>query len=50
MGMKLSNEFKTARQNFLDAVTNNEPAEKQGELYGKMLDAIMKQRKQLVRK
>lgn len=47
--MKLSDEFKTARQNFLDAVTNNEPAEKQGELYEKMLNAILDEAKKSAR-
>lgn len=47
--MKLSDEFKTARQNFLEAVTNNEPAEKQGELYEKMLNAILDEAKKSAR-
>lgn len=47
--MKLSNEFKTIRDNFLAAVNNNEPAEKQNELYGAMLDELLNEAKKQAR-
>ncbi|EOG38607.1 phage major capsid protein [Enterococcus faecium] len=49
MTMKLSNEFKTIRDNFLAAVNNNEPAEKQNELYGAMLDELLNEAKKQAR-
>lgn len=49
MTMKLSNEFKQIRDNFLAAVTNNEPAEKQNELYGAMLDELLNEAKKQAR-
>ena len=49
MTMKLSNEFKTIRDNFLAAVNANEPAEKQNELYGAMLDELLNEAKKQAR-
>ncbi|MDT2597375.1 phage major capsid protein [Enterococcus dongliensis] len=49
MTMKLSNEFKTIRDNFLAAVNNNEPVEKQNELYGAMLDELLNEAKKQAR-
>lgn len=49
MTMKLSNEFKTIRDNFLAAINNNEPAEKQNELYGAMLDELLNEAKKQAR-
>lgn len=49
MTMKLSNEFKIIRDNFLAAVNNNEPAEKQNELYGAMLDELLNEAKKQAR-
>lgn len=49
MTMKLSNEFKQIRDNFLAAVTNNEPAEKQNELYGAMLDELLNEARKQAR-
>ena len=49
MTMKLSNEFKTIRDNFLVSVNNNEPAEKQNELYGAMLDELLNEAKKQAR-
>lgn len=49
MTMKLSNEFKTIRDNFLAAVNNNEPAEKQNELYGAMLHELLNEAKKQAR-
>ena len=49
MTMKLSNEFQTIRDNFLAAVNNNEPAEKQNELYGAMLDELLNEAKKQAR-
>ena len=49
MTMKLSNEFKTIRDTFLAAFNNNEPAEKQNELYGAMLDDLLNEAKKKAR-
>ncbi|PJO83628.1 phage major capsid protein [Enterococcus faecium] len=49
MTMKLSNEFKIIRDNFLAAINNNEPAEKQNELYGAMLDELLNEAKKQAR-
>lgn len=40
MTLKLGDEFNQARDNFLNAVQNNEPEEKQSELYGEMVNQI----------
>lgn len=49
MTMKLSNEFKEIRNQFLAAVTNEEPAEKQNELYGQMLDELLNEARKQAR-
>ncbi|EHD5018726.1 phage major capsid protein [Listeria monocytogenes] len=41
MTIKLSNEFKEARENFLAAVQANDSQEVQNEKYGQMLDALL---------
>ena len=43
--IKLSNAFNEAKTNWINSVQNNEPVEKQGELYGAMLDIMMDEAK-----
>lgn len=45
MTMKLSNEFKKIRDEFLNAVSTGESVEKQNELYGQMLDELLNEAK-----
>lgn len=41
MTMKLSDAFNQAKMNWINAVQNNEPVEKQGELYSEMMDQLL---------
>lgn len=45
MTIKLSNEFETVKTAWIQSVQNNEPVEKQGELYGQMLDQMLEEAK-----
>lgn len=45
MTINLSNEFKTARQNFLNAVQNNESQDVQNELYSEMINELFEEAK-----
>lgn len=45
MTIKLSNKFESAKNEWIQAVQNNEPVEKQGELYGAMLDQMLEEAK-----
>ncbi|HEM9634179.1 TPA: phage major capsid protein [Streptococcus agalactiae] len=47
MTMKLSNEFNTIREKFLNAVQANEPKELQSKLYGEMLEAMFEESKKV---
>lgn len=49
MTLKLGDEFNQARDNFLNAVQNNEPEEKQSELYGEMVNQIAEEAKRQAR-
>ena len=49
MTLKLGDEFNQARDNFLNAVQNNEPEEKQSELYGDMVNQIAEEAKRQAR-
>lgn len=45
MTIDLSNDFKTARQDFLNAIQNDESEEQQAELYGNMINELFKESK-----
>ncbi|MBF0819122.1 phage major capsid protein [Streptococcus acidominimus] len=49
MTMKLSTAFTEARQAFINAVTNGESKEKQGELYNAMLESLFEEAKKQAR-
>ncbi|MFC0232747.1 phage major capsid protein [Vagococcus entomophilus] len=49
MTIKLSNEFKEKRQAMLDAITNGESTEKQGELYSALMDEMVNEAKKQAR-
>lgn len=49
MTLKLGDEFNQARDNFLNAVQNNESEEKQSELYGEMVNQIAEEAKRQAR-
>lgn len=45
MTIQLSDDFKTARQEFLNAIQNGETEERQAELYGKMINELFEESK-----
>ncbi|AYW50799.1 phage major capsid protein [Tetragenococcus halophilus] len=49
MALELGNEFNEARNAFLNAVQNNEPEDKQAELYGDMVNQIAEEAKRQAR-
>lgn len=49
MTINLTDDFKTARQNFLNAVQNGESEEKQGELYAEMINELFEETKKQAR-
>lgn len=49
MTLKLSNEFKSIRETFINSVQNDEPKDKQNELYGQMIDELLNEAKRQAR-
>ncbi|MEK0177484.1 phage major capsid protein, partial [Tetragenococcus halophilus] len=49
MSFNLGNEFNEAREAFLNSVQNNEPEDKQAELYGDMVNQIAEEAKRQAR-